>query len=58
MARSSFIRSTIAASVEDLPEPVGPVTSTMPLRSADDVVELRRQAEIVEGRDRASGSRA
>ena len=27
------MRSTIAASVEDLPDPVGPVTRTMPLRS-------------------------
>ena len=26
------MRSTIAASVDDLPDPVGPVTSTMPLR--------------------------
>ncbi len=28
----SFMRSTMAASVDDLPEPVGPVTSAMPLR--------------------------
>ena len=28
----SLIRSMIAASVEDFPEPVGPVTSTMPFR--------------------------
>ena len=33
IARCWFIRSTIAASVEDLPDPVGPVTRTMPLRS-------------------------
>ena len=33
MARASFIRSRIAASVDDLPDPVGPVTSTMPWRS-------------------------
>src|SRR6187551_1923222 len=33
IARSSFMRSTMAASVDDLPEPVGPVTRTMPLRS-------------------------
>jgi hypothetical protein len=32
IARSRFMRSTIAASVEDLPDPVGPVTSTMPRR--------------------------
>src|ERR1700731_1484089 len=29
---SSFILSRMAARVEDFPEPVGPVTSTMPLR--------------------------
>ena len=28
------MRSIIAASVDDLPDPVGPVTSTMPLLSA------------------------
>ena len=27
-----LIRSMIAAKVDDLPEPVGPVTNTMPLR--------------------------
>ena len=32
-ARVSLIRSMIAASVDDLPEPVGPVTSTMPFFS-------------------------
>ena len=32
-ARVSLIRSMIAASVDDLPEPVGPVTSTMPFLS-------------------------
>ena len=32
-AASSLIRSMIAASVDDLPEPVGPVTSTMPFFS-------------------------
>ena len=30
-SRLSLIQSTIAASVVDLPEPVGPVTSTRPL---------------------------
>ena len=33
-ARVSLIRSMIAASVDDLPDPVGPVTSTMPFLSA------------------------
>ena len=32
-ARVSLIRSMIAASVDDLPDPVGPVTSTMPFLS-------------------------
>ena len=33
IAFSAFILSITAASVEDFPEPVGPVTSTIPLRS-------------------------
>ena len=44
-------RSTIAASVEDLPDPVGPVTSTMPLRRPTMVVELGRQVQFVERRN-------
>ena len=32
-ARLSLIKSMIAASVDDLPDPVGPVTSTMPFFS-------------------------
>ena len=35
-ARVSLIRSMIAASVDDLPEPVGPVTRTMPFLSEAD----------------------
>ena len=33
-ARVSLIRSRIAASVDDLPDPVGPVTRTMPFFNA------------------------
>ena len=33
-ARVSLMRSMMAASVDDLPEPVGPVTSTTPFFSA------------------------
>ena len=38
-ARVSLIRSMIAASVDDLPDPVGPVTSTMPFFS--DAISVR-----------------
>ena len=41
----------IAASVDDLPDPVGPVTSTMPFLSDAMSVERRRQAELRERRD-------
>ena len=42
-AFSSLILFKIAASVDDLPLPVGPVTSTMPLRRWAASAKLRRQ---------------
>ena len=36
----SLIRSMIAASVDDLPDPVGPVTSTIPLLQVHDLQQL------------------
>ena len=50
-ARVSLIRSMIAASVDDLPDPVGPVTSTMPFLSDGDLGERRRQVELGERRN-------
>ena len=50
-ARVSLIRSMIAASVDDLPEPVGPVTSTMPFFSAALSASDRRQLELGERRN-------
>ena len=49
--RVSLIRSMIAASVVDLPEPVGPVTSTRPLRIERDAAHLLGQAELLDGHD-------
>ena len=46
--RVSLMRSMIAASVVDLPEPVGPVTSTRPLRSVRDAAHLVGQAELLD----------
>ena len=49
--RSVLILSIIAASVVDLPLPVGPVTSTRPRGRSASVAEHRRQAELVEAAD-------
>ncbi len=49
--RVSLMRSMIAASVVDLPEPVGPVTSTRPLSQLRYAPHLHRQAELVDGED-------
>ena len=49
--RSVLILSIIAASVVDLPLPVGPVTSTRPRGRSASVGEHRRQAELVEAAD-------
>ena len=46
--RSALILSIIAASVVDLPLPVGPVTSTRPRGRSASVAEDRRQAEVAE----------
>ena len=49
-ARVSLIRSMIAASVVDLPDPVGPVTSTMPLfRAAVSDTALGRLSSAIVG---------
>ena len=45
---SVLILSIIAASVVDLPEPVGPVTSTSPRGLLAQLRDDRRQAELVE----------
>jgi len=45
------MRSSIAASVVDLPEPVGPVTSTSALVAVGEVARHHRQAEILEAQD-------
>ena len=42
------MRSMIAASVDDFPEPVGPVTSTMPFFSSAIAPSDRRKAQILE----------
>ena len=47
-SRSSLMMSSIAASEVDLPEPVGPVTSTKPTRLAGELLEHPRQAQRVE----------
>ena len=44
-------RSTTAASVVDLPEPVGPVTSTKPRGSAAKLLTDVRHAEVLEPLD-------
>ena len=49
--RSALILSIIAASVVDLPLPVGPVTSTRPRGRSASVREHRRQPELAEGAD-------
>ena len=49
--RSVLILSSIAASVVDLPLPVGPVTSTRPRGRSASVRQHRRQAELAEGAD-------
>ena len=41
----------IAASVVDLPEPVGPVTSTRPLLEVRERRDRRRQAQLLERED-------
>ena len=58
-ARSRLIRSTIDASVVDLPEPVGPVTSTKPRGLRVNSSRTPGQAELAErldlARDEAEG---
>ena len=49
--RSVLILSIIAASVVDLPLPVGPVTRTSPRGRSESVADDRRQAELVERLD-------
>ena len=55
----ALIRSTIEASVVDLPEPVGPVTRTKPRGLRVNSASTRRQAELLEAldlvRDQAEG---
>ena len=46
--RSVLILSIIAASVVDLPLPVGPVTSTRPRGRSAQLADHRRQLELVE----------
>ena len=59
--RVELMWSTIAASVVDLPEPVVPVSSTIPRSSSASVRITSGQAEVVDGadleRDRAAGDR-
>jgi hypothetical protein len=38
----------MAASVEDFPEPVGPVTRTIPFLSEGDIGELLRQHQLLQ----------
>ena len=54
--RSSLITSIIAASVVDLPEPVGPVTSTKPRGLLVKLRSIAGQAEGVQRRHRPAGS--
>ena len=49
--RSRLILSIIAASVVDLPEPVGPVTSTRPRGFSQSSLDDRRQPELAEAED-------
>ena len=49
--RSRLILSIIAASVVDLPEPVGPVTRTRPRGFSQMLLDDRRQAELAEAAD-------
>ena len=49
--------SIIAASVVDLPEPVVPVSSTMPRSSSASSRDDGRQAELLDRADRGTGSR-
>ena len=57
MARSSFICPTMAANVDDFPEPVGPVISTSPFRRWNDFLDYLRQAKTIE-RGNCLGDRA
>ena len=43
--------SMIAASVVDLPEPVGPVTSTSPCCEMGEALDRRRQVQLLERHD-------
>ena len=56
-SRVVLISSIIAASEVDLPEPVGPVTSTKPRGLAGELVHGRGQAELVD-RGQAEGDQA
>ena len=56
-SRVWLISSIIAASDVDLPEPVGPVTSTRPRGRRGELVHDRRQAELVD-RDDLAGDQA
>jgi len=47
--RSLLILSIIAASVVDLPEPVGPVTRIQPLGAIGQLPHDRREIQLVEG---------
>ena len=49
------MRSMMPASVVDLPEPVGPVTSTRPLREVGEALDRGRQLELLERRDLLAG---
>ncbi len=51
VAARVLILSIMAASVVDLPLPVGPVTSTRPRGSLHSSVDRARQAELLERRD-------
>ena len=53
--RVALMWSIIAASVVLLPLPVVPVTSTRPRSSCGDLLQDRRQAELVDRPDAASG---
>ena len=50
-ARSQLMASIIEASVVDLPEPVGPVTSTSPCGSCTSCLAIGGRPELVERRD-------
>ena len=53
--RVRLIWSISAASVVDLPEPVGPVTRTSPRGFFGELGELLRERELLERLDLASG---